>query len=159
MQKCRLLFSLLLIYGSQALAQWQPYIRIKTLTANADTLLIDTMAITPGSLTLTGYKPGTDYEIDYAKGLLINKNIPTGTRIELRYQTVALNFKQIFQNKNPGTIQPEFREIKNPFLYTPEASATEFFNREGIKMNGNLARGVAFGNNQDLKQRIQTKSR
>ena len=150
MQKCRLLFSLLLIYGSQALAQWQPYIRIKTLTANADTLLIDTMAITPGSLTLTGYKPGTDYEIDYAKGLLINKNIPTGTRIELRYQTVALNFKQIFQNKNPGTIQPEFREIKNPFLYTPEASATEFFNREGIKMNGNLARGVAFGNNQDL---------
>jgi hypothetical protein len=133
-----------------ASAQWQPYIKIKQITFSQDTIELDSLSIVPGSLTINGFTENKDFRIDYANGRIINIKLPAGTSVNVRYQTVAYDFKQRFQNKKTDIIQPEFREIKNPFLYTPENSSTEFFNREGIKMNGNLSRGLAFGNNQDL---------
>jgi hypothetical protein len=131
-------------------AQQNPLMRFKNIVITNDTIQLDTLPIAFGSLQITGYTEGKHYKIQYGSSFFVNLNIPLGKSVQVHYQVMALPINERIQNKSTNIIRPEFVEIRNPFLYTPNMSNSELFNREGLRMNGNLSRGLAIGNNQDV---------
>ena len=124
------------------------------IVSSADSILVDTLPIIKGSFMLsiqsTLLFEGIDYEMNYTLGILRPINIPNNSQIVLSYKVIEYPFnKQIF-HKNRKLIQPEYRENRNPFLYTKEKEGIALFSNDGLKMNGSLSRGLAFGNNQDV---------
>lgn len=139
-----------LAFGS-LYAQQDPFLRNSTFRITADTIQLDTMPIARGSVHVYGdFIEGKDYTISYGTGQFINIAIRFNTEIHVRYQVMAFPLNRPIRNKSTDLIRPEFVEIKNPFLYTPNMDNRELFSRDGLRMNGNLSRGLAFGNNQDV---------
>ncbi len=147
---------LLFVCCQSALAQLAANSRTKTLfvTAANDTLQLDsvpvfkgTIRVQSGTQTLT---EGTDYFVDYIKPAIIPITIKPGSIISISYRVMLLDLGKSYSHKNTNLIQKEYHETRNPFVYTPDAGKGALIQSDGIKMNGSLARGLSFGNNQDV---------
>ncbi|MEI6508024.1 MAG: hypothetical protein WCO54_06025 [Bacteroidota bacterium] len=129
--------------------------RTKIITAVSDTLHLDSSVIFKGSVSVSddekGYIENKDYVIDYVHSAIIFTNIPSGKKLKIFYQVLLLDIAKPYVHKDSRMRQQEFIEIKNPFLYTPGGINTnDIFKNDGLKMNGSLSRGLAFGNNQNV---------
>ncbi len=128
-------------------------LRIKTITLLNDTVQIDTMSLVFGSVEvyLGRVKVVSGYSIDYFKKRLIIDSSLRNKTLDVYYRVLFLNSSAVFRHKSPDLIEPIFNETPR-YLYTypntPGTSAKLF--SDGVTANGNIARGVGFGNNQDL---------
>jgi len=134
--------------------------RLKTLTPDKDTLLIDSLSLIPKSIIITtaaGLPLDTSkYRIDYAKGVLIitdpvffdnelkNKNL------QITYRVFPFSLAATQRHKQPGIINRPVTGLDNPFLYKYENTTEDIFKWGTLNRSGNISRGISIGNNQDL---------
>ena len=135
-------------------AQELPNHRIKKFILTQDTVQIDTSIIAVKSITISSkqkqYLEGIDYFMNYTYGYLISLNIPKNSEIEIQYSIMALDLKKPIQHKSELLINPVYTVTKNPFLYDGNGSSAPLFDRQGLLMSGNIARGISAGNNQNV---------
>ena len=129
--------------------------RIKNITTSSDTITLDTLTIFKGSVTVSSngkiFNEAVDFKIDYLHSSLILLQIPHNTNLTVQYRVLQFDIGKTYAHKDKKIIQREFYETKNPFLYSPESSnKIDLFKNDGLKMNGSLSRGLAFGNNQNV---------
>lgn len=91
----------------------------------------------------------TNYKINQEKNALIFNDSMIGKNIEIVYRTLNFNHQFQYSNKPKGLIEPIFAD--KPQYYNPyrENNQTLLFSN-GLNVNGNIARGLGFGNNQDV---------
>ncbi len=128
--------------------------RSATLPVKADTLLIDTLSLVPGSWKVLkpDNLPLADslYQVDWVKSILIfNPGLyakPDSLHID--YEVFPLSLNKVYQHKSPG-----FNRISPPVYRPPSGpDARDNFNRlsEGsLQSSGSLSRGIAMGNTRD----------
>lgn len=91
--------------------------------------------------------PSLDYEINCITNQIIcHSNISIGTDLIIRYNKPLLDFKKPFYRYDPSIIQKEYIASTNPFQFQ---QPDELGTYDGLKINGNLMRGLSIGNNQN----------
>jgi hypothetical protein len=132
-------------------AQQSASIRSKVIRTNADTIVIDTLSIVPGSLIFLGDKK---YEatIDYTRALLIWENSTRNKKdsVEIVYKVYPINFDKAFYKRQRNDISSY--DPKNTNTFYKESSTTNkesIFGLGGFNKAGSISRGLSIGNNQD----------
>lgn len=125
-----------------------------TILTDHDTLQLDTQPIFKGTIKITSGEEVWIENIDYTVNYFLSSIIISGNRkgqvIQVTYRALLFDIGKTYSHKDPAIIQPEFREVRNPFSYTPEDKNGPIIQSEGVKLNGSLSRGLSFGNNQDV---------
>jgi hypothetical protein len=136
-------------------------IRYKKIDLNGkDTVKVDTLSIIPGSVVIASvYGKVLDtsyYKIDYANGLVIfekfffsNNDIATPSFI-VKYRIFPIQFTRKYYHKSIKRIEPNDINLYAPFVYQFDNKGDDIFNFGGINKQGNISRGLSFGNNQDV---------
>jgi hypothetical protein len=132
--------------------------RQKFIPTRPDTLLIDSLSLIPGSvaLYLTDGAFVTDsltYRVNEAASTIIFRNPrPVGfpDSLKIVYRVFPLLLTKTYKNRDRDVIEKTYSGMYNPFTYDNNDSQNNIFKMEGLQRNGNISRGVTFGNNQDL---------
>lgn len=152
MRRC-ITVCLLLLYWLNGKAQNQPaYAIVKTFAA-ADSIQLDTLPLAPGSVRIESgnrvFKEQTDYIINYVKSYIKFKRLPD-SMITVTYQRLAIQLNRIYRNKDTTLIANDVMMSRNPFSFSTDTRENLFSGTDGLNLSGSLARGISFGNNQDL---------
>lgn len=143
---------LLTIISSNIYSQHFSNIRKKTFQY-ADTIVIDTLSTIHGSINLLdskGQQISTDsYFFDNIKSTLILKDT-TFSKIFVEYKVFPFYFEQTTFNKDTSLIVSKLENYQNNVKYSVDESFEDFIPSQSIDKQGNISRGVSFGNNQDL---------
>ncbi|MBN8702288.1 MAG: hypothetical protein J0M08_04435 [Bacteroidetes bacterium] len=129
----------------------------KNIFFSSDTLQLDSLSIIPGSFYITGKNGKLDsalYKVNYAEAKLIllkKKNIPSDT-FNVYYKTFPINFSKPYYHKTLDNYVIKRAESRNPFSFetTSPENGNDIFKNDGLSKNGSIARGISFGNNQDV---------
>lgn len=151
----KILLACILFYIS---SQWifaQPQNIVKQIVINQDTLLLDSNnMIIPESVIvkddLGNIVSEEIYSIDPVRSLLILHQKPESNSIIISYRTFPFNFKKELFHKDVTLIEKEYKAKQNPFVYTPDKKDSYLKPADGLSYNGSYARGISFGNNQDV---------
>jgi len=154
------IFLFFFLAATELYAQDFSNFRLKSLTVNNDTLLIDSLSLIPKSIIITtaeGLPLDTSkYQLDYAKGVLIitdsiffdnelkNKNL------QITYRVFPFSLAATRRHKQSSIINLPVTELVNPFLYKYENTTEDMFKWGALNRSGNISRGISMGNNQDL---------
>lgn len=132
--------------------------RSQTLTLTQDTMAIDSLSILASSfeLFIDGNIPVDTslYTLDDVNAQLIIKEQLKGKEVTLQYRTFPFLFTRKYFNKNYDTYKEETE--KTGFLLSSaktnntKVSASEIIDFGSLDYNGNISRGVGFGNAQSL---------
>jgi hypothetical protein len=144
---------IILFCGIRVFSQQQPAIGIERTFAATDSIQIDTLSIAPGSVYIysgtRALKENKDYRVNYVKGYVTFFQIPDSV-IRIRYHRLAINLNRIYRHKDTILIANDVMMSRNPFSYSPDSRESLFAGTDGLNLSGSLARGISFGNNQDL---------
>ena len=145
-----MLLCLALLRPAAARAQQNSTLRIKSIATVSDTLRLDSLPIVPGSLQL--FAPvavdSSYFGLDAVHSLFWWKKKPSCDSVELRYRVLSLDLNRVFRHKSDSLIREYPRIIDNPYLIrTTEPGRLDFGN---MAYNGSFARGLSFGNTQNL---------
>lgn len=145
-----LLISCLGLLAVSALAQSN--IRTKAIAITKDTTQLDTLSIIPGTIQVKWALADTFnsnfYQIDYVNALFISKE-RLADSLYISYKVFPYLFSQKFQHKDVSNIQNN--QFGSPYVYTyDKKNDVDFFKTEGLTKSGSIARGISFGNNQDV---------
>ncbi|GAB4132298.1 MAG: hypothetical protein Fur0041_03480 [Bacteroidia bacterium] len=138
------------LLNAQVTTSW----REKTLTVKGDSAVLDSLSIDPTSFSIRHNGNLLDTSIfllQPGKALLILDKSAPHDSLKIRYAVFPVNFSRIVAHKDSARfiVNPENRY--NPFVYSPGKAKTEDpFAMGGLNKNGNLSRGISFGNNRDL---------
>jgi len=152
-------FSLIMGGFETSFAQELSNLRRKTIHFSAgDTLQIDTLSIIPGSwnaMLISGESiPDPSWlEIDYPKSKLIFNqplDLPSPDSIMVIYRVFPIYFSKPVFNRERSVIEQSHSGLYNPYSYSQPGEQESFFKTEGLNKNGNISRGISFGNNQDV---------
>lgn len=127
-------------------------LRTRYWTVNSDTLAADTLPVIPHSVVV------------FSKGVLIENGMryyaPRNCfivdtqklkgEIKIYYRVLQLNIKSTYSNKNPLMIEPTATPRPEDFYDYRANTGNLLFGNSGLNVNGNIARGLGFGNNQDV---------
>jgi hypothetical protein len=126
----------------------------KTFVAPKDTLVLDSLSLLPGTVNFQMY-PSDSFliapEINYQKHALIFKGKKPDS-IFVSYTRLPYNLENTYYHKDPKVLYADYSRAKNPYTIqfnTPDPNAALFLN-DGLTKNGNISRGISFGNNQDM---------
>lgn len=157
----KLLLLIIIIAPCTITAQDLNNMRYKKLELRGkDTLKIDTLSIIPGTAIITNiYGTILDtsfYKVDYMNGNVIfkkyffaNNEIASPTFI-IRYRVFPFQFTKKYFHKSVKRIEPNDINLYAPFIYQVDNKGDDIFNFGGINKQGNISRGLSFGNNQDV---------
>lgn len=131
--------------------------RQRLIATKSDTITLDTLSLIPGSVFLfhasgVPFGDSTAVKIEYpASQLIFLKEYRTviPDTLLVTYRVFPLLFTKIYRKRDREVIEKGFEGLYNPFKYDEGPGGTQFFKTEGLKSNGNIARGISFGNNQD----------
>jgi hypothetical protein len=153
---CFFLFLIWILSGSaQVLAQPLSNVKQRYIATNSDSVTFDSLSVVPGSLTVyfrDGSKvPDSLYKYKEPNPVIgFPKNHQLPDSILLVYRTFPLLLNKPFRNRDRSVIEKNYAGLYNPFSYGETTGDPGFFKLEGLQRNGNISRGVSFGNNQDL---------
>lgn len=146
-----MVFSFILIKGNAQ--QFNPN-KLKLFKIFSDTLVIDSLSIVPGSINFKIF-PKIDSlnrpEINYKFHALIFKNKRPDSLI-VSYKTFPYNFEKKYFHKNPSILYTDLSRPINPFTiqFNNSDNNDKLFQNDDLTKNGNISRGISFGNNQDV---------
>lgn len=131
--------------------------RQRLIATTADTIRLDTLSLIPGSVFLfypTGlpFWDSTAVKIDYPASQLIflkKYREPIPDTLLVTYRVFPILFTRTYRNRDRDVIEKSFEGLYNPYKYDEKSGQAQFFKTEGLKSNGNISRGISFGNNQD----------
>jgi len=118
-----------------------------------DTLVLDSLSIVPGSIVFNAspeLDSSTTPKINYKLHALIFTKKPT--TILVSYKRFPYNFEANFYHKNPNILFTDLSRSNNPFNinYNTTSKQNDLFVNDGLTKNGNISRGISFGNSQDV---------
>lgn len=119
-----------------------------------DTIVLDSLSLVPGSVNFKAFPAGDSLllpEINYKSHSLIFKNKKPDS-ILVSYRRFPYNFEKLFFHKDPSALYTDFSRPNNPFTirYNTPSRNDNLFQNDGLNKNGNISRGISFGNNQDV---------
>ncbi len=142
---------LIVFYGSTLLAQNSLFNanRVKRLAPLSDTVQIDTLSIVPASLSYTVF-PQKSVEVVYEKSFLLFKDGRPDS-IVISYKVFPFNASKPVFHRSKSDLYPDRTRPANQFAiqYNKNSSSNLLLN-DGLVKNGNISRGISFGNNQDV---------
>ena len=134
--------------------------REKKIALVSDTIVIDTLSLVPGTVTLLSAKgeamDTTSYKTDYPKGEIIffNRKTTNGSYLDsitVQYRVFPFLFTKEIRHKDVSLIRPDLYGNHDIFTYNPvKLSSGDVFKTDGLDKSGSISRGVSFGNNQDV---------
>ena len=145
-----MVFSFILIKGS---AQTFTPKQIKLYKTFKDTLVLDSLSLVPGSVYFRAFPQGDSSllpEINYKKHALVFKGKKPDSLL-VSYKRFPYNFEKLFYHKNADDLYTDVSRRSNPFTINYNTKQSEnLFQNDGLNKNGNISRGISFGNNQDV---------
>ncbi len=140
-----------------SIAQVNGNARQKVIATGADTIVIDTLSMIPGTLRWS-YPSGesfslpADWKTDEAGARVIRQPGATALPDSLlvTYRVFPVLLTQTFSNRERSVIEKSHAGLYNPFSYDQGQGDDNFFKLDGLSKNGNISRGISFGNNQDV---------
>ncbi len=113
--------------------------------------LTDSVTVVPGSLTLPG-RPGAGFEFDPQTGKLLLDNAPPAGQkdsVLVQYRVLPLNLtRPVFRRDRRTLDSLAFRDMFFTEAFAPPRE--EILRTPGLTKSGNLARGISFGNAQNV---------
>ena len=146
---------LLLLLFAGAFAQLHDNSRLKAVVPLSDTLQLDTLSLVPYSVQITDRHQHridtTAYRVDYFHARLRWNHRPPADTVWIRYRVLPFDLTRtdfhkdytVFRNRSHG--QDPFY-----FYYEPRSAPGGLLDQPGLHYNGSFARGISFGNSQDL---------
>ncbi|MFI5135446.1 MAG: hypothetical protein ACHQD9_06300, partial [Chitinophagales bacterium] len=144
---------LLFIPLSPLYAQQLSNYRVKNFAVKNDTIIIDTLSIIPGSaiVEMKGeIVPFNNYSLDEWKAKLVWKKKPVADSVRITYRVLPVSLGKNYLHKNFSTLNKSDSLHNVPIIYSPEELAGNQLNFGTLNYNGSFAKGITFGNNQDL---------
>ncbi len=131
---------------------WSQNLRVKMVTISSDTITLDTIPVIQESITIFSngaiMRAGYRY-IPNQNKLIIDTAFIKGV-IQIYYRVLYLNIKNSYVHKPRSIIEPVNSNLRNFYNYTNSDNNASLFSNAGLNINGNIARGLGFGNNQDV---------
>ena len=123
--------------------------RKTTVKATNDTIFLDSLSIIPSSFILRDLD-SSDYEINFLKSYIILKNPLLQDSIQIKYRVFPYNLAIDFKHRDSS--QNNKGQSINPYQSygVKEINYADLFSDNQLQKNGNISRGVNFGNNRDL---------
>ncbi|TZF82091.1 hypothetical protein FW774_15470 [Pedobacter sp. BS3] len=150
----RFILLVLALWMFSAPARGQTSWRKKRITVQTDSIVIDTLSLVPGSVTV---KSADSVQIDTAiyrlvpeKALLIWKVKPQLQSVWIEYRTFPFLFSRKYFNKDPAIISESVIDNRDQYVYKVSKPENTLFNLGNLSKSGSLSRSIGFGNNQDL---------
>lgn len=116
-----------------------------------DSLVVDTLPLAPGSVTVkSGNKVRNgigDYTVNYVTAS-IRLHVPQRDSISVTYK--RLSVAQNLPSQRHLSDSSGCGDEQQPIQFSGRYRENLFAGTDGLKLNGSLARGISFGNNQDL---------
>ncbi len=136
-------------------------LRSKKFIVTSDTLILDTLSLVPGSISLYNGINKIDtsfYKIYFAKkaAILNRKRLVADTisfdTLICFYSVFPIDFNKEIYHKDIKQLQKDLSFPLNPYTikYTSPTNSQNFFASDGLTKNGSISRGISFGNNQDV---------
>ncbi|MBX3240693.1 MAG: hypothetical protein KIT80_00345 [Chitinophagaceae bacterium] len=122
-------------------------LRKKIITVQADTLMLDTLSIIPGSFSIAGIAPET-WQLDHFTSKLIWITRPAETEVVVTYRVFPGRFQPVLQRLRFDSISNNF--IAGATVGRNELVQQSIFDFGNINYNGSFGRGLSFGNQQDV---------
>lgn len=123
---------------------------IKNIVITDTLIVIDSNLIVANSIKMKyNQHYFTDFKFNQINNGLVFNDSMLGKSVDIVYRTFQFSYKFQYSNKPKGLIEPIFTE--KPQYYNPyrDNNQTLVFSN-GLNVNGNIARGLGFGNNQDV---------
>lgn len=89
-----------------------------------------------------------NYKLDHSRSIIIWNGSYPDDSVTVSYRRLSFDFNTTWQRKNPQILERFYTE--NPFSYVPPRNQFGEPGNDQINTSGNIARGIGFGNNQDL---------
>ncbi len=128
-------------------------IRKKVFISPTGICQLDTLSIIPNSLLL--YDKNKEFidtnlfVVDNLKSTIFFKD-STFEKVFIEYKTFPYSFDKLSFNKDTSIIVPKLVNYQNTHKYSATNNIEDFIPSQTINKQGNITRGVSFGNNQDL---------
>ena len=154
--KKHLLFHLLFFLSLQTFSQEElSRLRIKVFPVQEDTIRLDSLSVVEESVIVSAFSSGLAiskdlFEVDPVHSDLIWKNKPATDSIKVVYRTFPFKLARVVFHKDVSQLEPTEEYEVNPFSYTPEKQSATLIDFGSLDYNGSFARGLSFGNNQDV---------
>ncbi|OQP61567.1 hypothetical protein A3860_31960 [Niastella vici] len=123
-------------------------LRKKTVSAKQHSIVLDSMSIVPGTVSILGI-PDSLFDIDFVNARLTWKQLPPLDSIVVRYRVFRTRLNAAINRMQYDSIMNNF--AGQPFIpdYVGVGPGEGFFNFGNITYNGSFGRGISFGNSQD----------
>ncbi len=152
-------FTIILFTACMASASAQSNSNLRTLriSAQTDTIVLDTLSIIPGSVLIATAQGNiisdSVYVINYATATLTWQ--PTmqayiEDSLTVVYRVMPLLFSKKFQRKDEATTLAGNKLLYDPSNNQNKNSVSDPFGLGGIEKSGSISRGITVGNNQDV---------
>jgi hypothetical protein len=153
--KKEFLIILLIFYFLNDFAQDLSNIRTREVVLAVDSIVFDTISIVPGSVFLFDLDhhviPDSLYSIDYPDPVLRYHSSLAGNKIILSYRTFPVYFSKPYYHKDTALINTYSKRGYDPFRISgSELRSDGYYNYSNINKRGSIARGITFGNSQDM---------
>lgn len=129
----------------------QTNLRAYSLTLTADTTVMDSNSIVPGSFTAAGLD-SSEFLVLYAESKLIVSadGISYPLEVTVSYKTFDFNFTTVTSHKDSNTMLTYGDRIYNPFRSNGTQQENALLSLGGLEKQGSVSRGITVGNNQSL---------
>ena len=123
-------------------------LRKKIIATKQTSILLDSMSIVPGTVTIAGI-PDSLYNIDFVNARLTWKQLPPLDSIVVRYRVFRTRLNAAVNHMQYDSIMNNF--MGQPYIpdYVGVGQGDNFFNFGNINYSGSFGRGISFGNSQD----------
>ena len=123
-------------------------LRVKSFKTGADSLILDTLSIVPGSFMVSRI-PVTDYRLDPVNAVLYWINKPTRDSVTITYRVFNYKLNSVTKRLNYDSVMNNF--YVKPFEFNRGLSNEQrgVFDFGSLKAEGSLGRQIGFGNRQD----------
>ncbi|HZH68799.1 MAG TPA: hypothetical protein VFD65_06320 [Chitinophagales bacterium] len=147
------------VYAQEKGIQWSQYnnIRENIFLADSSAILLDEYGVFPSTLILKVLDtdtviPASDYYLDAFTGRLsITNSAWIGQELKAFYRRLPYNVQSVYQKKKFGGYSWMDTTFIHPYFYDPYYDQEENpFDFGGLDYSGAFARGISFGNSQDL---------
>lgn len=123
-------------------------LRSKTLKSGTDSLIIDTLSIVPGTLSVSRV-PASQYRLDPVNAVLYWIVRPAIDSVTITYRVFPYKLNQVAKRMNYDSVMNNF--YVKPFEFNRGLSNEQrgVFDFGSLKAEGSLGRQIGFGNRQD----------
>ncbi len=119
----------------------------------SDTLVLDSLSLVPGSINFKIFpdsvnEPAINYKVH---ALIFSGKKPDS--ILVSYKRFPYNFEHNYFHKDPSALYTDLSKPNNPYTINYNNlnyKQDQLFQNDGLNKNGNISRGISFGNNQDV---------